>query len=44
MGFLGKLARKTNGFLDKAKHNGNNVFHKVETGIYKGINKCSNIR
>ena len=43
MGFLGKLARKTNGFLDKAKHTGNNIFHKVETGINKGINAADKI-
>ena len=43
MGFLGKLARKTNGFLDKAKHTGNNIFHKVETGIHKGINAADKI-
>ena len=43
MGFLGKLTRKTNGFLDKAKHTGNNIFHKVETGINKGINAADKI-
>ena len=43
MGFLGKLIRKANGFLDKAKHTGNNIFHKVETGINKGINKADKI-
>ena len=43
MGFLGKLTRKTNGFLDKAKHSGNNIFHKVETGINKDINATDKI-
>ena len=43
MGFLGKLTRKANGFLDKAKHTGNNIFHKVETGINKGINSADKI-
>ena len=43
MGFLGKLSRKTNGFLNKAKHTGNNIFHKVETGINKDINAANKI-
>ena len=43
MWFLGKLVRKANGFLNKAKHTGNNIFHKVETGINKGINAADKI-
>ena len=43
MGFLGKLTRKTSGFLNKAQNAGKGILNKVEKGVNKGIKAADKI-